>query len=104
MSKLLDIFRLKKKKKKKFAQNGIGSITIGIPKCFLNSVSPFVKWHFVRRYETTLIRVASVKYLFPRDLDIQYRDKVKVIIKLEDEIVLGFFLAYILLDVLIIGN
>ena len=45
-----------------------------------------------------------MKYLFPRDLDIQYRDKVKVIIKLEDEIVLGFFLAYILLDVLIIGN
>ena len=51
-----------------------------------------------------MIRVVSVKYLFPRDLDIQYRDKVKVITKSKDEIVLGFSLAYVLLDVLIIGN
>ena len=35
---------------------------------------PIVKLHFLIRYETTLIRDASVKYLFPRSLDVQNID------------------------------
>ena len=72
LNKLLNILRLKKINW--CAQNGAGSVPIGIPKFHLNSVLPILKQHFLVSYETTLPRVFQVCYLFPQPLDVQYRD------------------------------